>query len=143
MKKILLYIMALVALGSCVKPDERERDSDNELRSLKAYVYYDENNPQLYEEVDLLSGMYLADKGMASFTFPSDPLKYNSSTLSRCRIEASIPSSAVLVMTDENGESKDCGIGNWHNLFNTSLYFNIIADNGDVKKYKIVCRCVN
>ena len=118
MKKILLYIMALVALGSCVKPDERERDSDNELRSLKAYVYYDENNLKLYEEVDLLSGMYLADKGMASFTFPSDPLKYN-------------------------GESKDCGIGNWHNLFNTSLYFNIIADNGDVKKYKIVCRCVN
>ncbi|MGM9788287.1 MAG: hypothetical protein ACI3ZF_05225 [Candidatus Cryptobacteroides sp.] len=143
MKKVLLYIMSLVALISCVKPDERERDSANELRSLKAYVYYDQQNLNLYEEVDLLSGVYLEDKGLASYTFPSDEEKFNSFSLSRCRLEASIPSTAVLRMTDENGVEKNCGIGAWHNLFNTSLYFNIVADNGDVRKFKMVCRCAN
>ena len=47
------------ALFSCVKPDERVRDASTELRSLKAFVYYDESNLSKYEEVDLLSGMYI------------------------------------------------------------------------------------
>ena len=54
------------ALLSCVKPDERVRDASTELRSLKAFVYYDESNLSKYEEVDLLSGMYIEEKGLAS-----------------------------------------------------------------------------
>ena len=143
MKKIALFMMVAFALFSCVKPDERVRDASTELRSLKAFVYYDESNLSKYEEVDLLSGMYIEEKGLASYTFPDDAEKFNESSLKKCRVEASLPSAARLVLTDENGNEKSCGLEGWHNLYNTSLYFNIVADNGDTKNFKIQTRCQN
>ena len=81
MKKIALFMTVAFALFSCVKPDERVRDASTELRSLKAFVYYDESNLSKYEEVDLLSGMYIEEKGLASYTFPDDAEKFNESSL--------------------------------------------------------------
>ena len=131
MKKIALFMTVAFALFSCVKPDERVRDASTELRSLKAFVYYDESNLSKYE------------KGLASYTFPDDAEKFNESSLKKCRVEASLPSAARLVLTDENGNEKSCGLEGWHNLYNTSLYFNIVADNGDTKNFKIQTRCQN
>ena len=93
--------------------------------------------------VDLLSGMYIEEKGLASYTFPDDAEKFNESSLKKCRVEASLPSAARLVLTDEHGNEKSCGLEGWHNLYNTSLYFNIVADNGDTKNFKIQTRCQN
>lgn len=130
-------------MAACVKPDERVHNPSTELSSLKAFVYYDESNLSRYEEVDLLSGMYISDKGVASYSFPSDPVKFNSNSLKKCRVEAVIPATAVLVLTDESGSEKSCGLEGWHDLYNSSLYFSVIADDGSVKRYKISCRCVD
>lgn len=135
--------MATFALLACVKPDERQKDSSTELSALKAYVYYDETNLSTYEEVDLLSGMYIEEKGLASYTFPDDKEKFNENTLKRCRLEAIIPATAKIVSTDENGNEKSCGLDGWYDLNNTTIYFNIVANNGDRKNFKIQTRCLN
>ncbi len=143
MKKYIALIIATLSLIACIKPDERQRDSSTELSALKAYVYYDDANLSIYEEVDLLSGMYIEDKGLASYTFPDDKVKFNESTLKRCRLEAIIPATAKIVSTDENGKEKDYGLDGWHNLNNSTIYFNIVADNGGRKSFKIQTRCLN
>lgn len=139
----MMFALALISLVACVKPDERQKDSSTELSSLKAYVYYDEANLSIYEEVDLLSGMYIEEKGLASYTFPDDKEKFNESTLKRCRLEAIIPATAKIVSTDENGNEMNCGLDGWHNLNNSTIYFNVVADNGDRKNFKIQTRCLN
>lgn len=135
-------LFMVFALCSCVKPDERQKDGSLELRSLKAFVYYDENDLSVYEEVDLLSGMYLEDKGLASYTFPSDADRFNSSTLKRCRLEATVPSTAKVVLTDENGTGKGCGLDGWFDLYNAVVYFNVVADDGNFKNFKITTHCL-
>lgn len=141
MKKIFMALAAAILCASCAKPDERVLDNDCTLSTLKAFVYYDSEDVSKNEELDLLSGMYLPDKGSASFTFPEDELKYNSSTLQKCRLEATIPSTARLEMTDENGLGLGFGLEGWHDLYNRSIYFKVIAANGDVLQYKVSCRC--
>lgn len=139
---VIVLINALMVFLACGKIDERELNSDCELSALKAYVYYKEGDLSVYEEVDLLSGMYLPEKGAASFTFPNDEEKFNANSLKKCRLEATIPSTARVVLSDENGNETNCGIEGWHNLYNSSIYFNVVADSGEVKKYKVNCRCI-
>lgn len=143
MKRYMFIAVLAMMLCACVKPDEREKDASCELRSLKAYVYYDVEDFSKYREVDLLSGMYIEDQGIATFTFPDEAEVFNQNTLGRCRVEATVPSTAKVVMADESGNSKNYGIGGWHDLYNASIYFNIIADNGVIKNFQIICRCRN
>lgn len=142
MKKIIAMIFLAVALCACVKPDVREHDSSTALRALKAFVYTDENDLSVYEEFDLLSGMYLEEQGLATYTFPKDAA-CNASTLSRCRLEATVPNTASLEMLSENGHSLGKGLEGWHNLYNTTIYFKVVADSGDIKNFSITCRCIN
>ena len=142
MKKILLGLFMVFSLCSCIKPDERQKDTSTQLRSLKAFVYYDAQNLSVYEEVDLLSGMYIEDKGLASYTFPEDAEKFNSSTLKRCRLEAIIPSAARIVLTSGDGVEMSYGLDGWFDLYNTTICFNIISDSGDIKNFKITTRCL-
>lgn len=138
----MIGLLMVFSLLSCVKPDERQKDTSTELRSLKAFVYYDADNLSVYEEVDLLSGMYIEEKGLASYTFPEDAQKFNSSTLKKCRLEAGIPSAARIVLSSEDGQEKSYGLDGWFDLYNAVIYFNIISDSGDIKKFKITTRCL-
>ena len=135
MKKIILAIVAAILCASCAKPDERVLDDNCTLSTLKAFVQN--------EEFDLLSGMYIADKGTASFTFPEDASKYNSTTLKKCRLEAGIPSTARLELTDEDGTPLGEGLEGWHDLYDQTIFFKLIAANGEVFQYKVTCRCKN
>lgn len=141
MKKLAIIIAAL-ALCACVKPDGRELDSSTQLRALKCLVYTDENDLSKYEELDLLSGMYVEESGVASFTFPDDPV-YSRTTLSRCRLEATIPNTATLVLLDEGGNSLGRGLEGWHNLYNSNIYFKVVAYSGEFKNFSVTCRCNN
>lgn len=143
MKKILFPLLAVLSLSmaSCIKPDSPELDSKASLSALKCYVYYDPSNLSLYKELDLLSGMYLPEQGAASFTFPSEPELYNEETLSRCRIEATVPSTARVELVDADGNTMAEGLGGWHNLYNTTFWFNVIAADGTLKMYQISCNC--
>ncbi len=142
MKKIIIALGLVLCMSFCVKPDERQRDSSLELNSLKAYVYYNQDNLSLYEEVDLMSGMYIEEKGLLSFTFPEDEVKFNANSLKRCRIEAGIPSTASVVLCDEAGVEKSSGLDGWFDLYNNTLYFKIKADNSDFKIFKITTFCL-
>lgn len=141
MKRILTAVAAAILCASCAKPDERVPDNNCTLSTLKAFVYYDSEDVSKNEELDLLGGMYIPDKGSASFTFPDDEVKYNANTLKQCRLEATIPSTARLEMTDENGAGLGIGLEGWHDLYNRTIYFRVVAANGDIFQYKVSCRC--
>ncbi len=137
MKQIKFIILAAVALlASCQKPILPEADVKNELSALKCYVYYDEADMTVKSELNVLSGTYNPERGVISFTFPEDPEKYNAQTLQRCRLEASIPPTATLVETDAAGASLGRGIGDFRNLANTTVYFKVVAANGEAKQYQ-------
>lgn len=143
MKRLIIFaVAAAMTLCGCAKVDVPERSGNAALTGLKANVYYDESNLSLYRTVDLLSGMHVSgDVESYSFTFPEDRALYNETTLSRCRIEATIPVTAVLEMTDSDGKPLGCGVGGWQNLYNSTLYFRITAADGSTESYEIFCRC--
>lgn len=144
MKKIIIAVLAGLVFAGCAKLDTPKLDSSCSLSTLKAYVYVDaEKLSASPTEVDLLSGMYIKEKGNASYTFPEDASKFNAQTLKRCRLEAAIPSTARLEMTDENGNGLGKGLEGFHDLYNQTFYFKVIAADGTFFQYKVSCKCKN
>lgn len=138
MKYIKILFLALLAAVSCQKLDYPEADTSNTLSSLKCYVYYDTENLKLYETVDVLSGGTFNDQmGAITYTFPTGE-RYTSETLKRCRLEATIPSTARLVETDAKGNEIGSGIGGMRDLSaaKTTIYFKVIAADGSEKRYQ-------
>ncbi len=133
---IILVALTALAAFSCQKPIMPEADNKNELAALKCYVYYDEADMTKKAELNVLSGSYNPERGVISFTFPEDAEKFNAQALSRCRLEASIPPTATIVETDAAGKSLGRGIGDFRNLANATVCFQIIAANGDAKQYQ-------
>lgn len=127
---------ALLATVSCQKLDEPVPDTACTLNALKCYVYTDTEDWNKSVELDALSGTYDAKRGIISYTFPDDATLYNQQTLSRCRLEASIPATARLVEVDAMGQELDQGIGGMRNLYNKTIYFKVIAANGDTMSYQ-------
>lgn len=138
MKYIKILFLALLAAVSCQKLDYPEADASNTLSSLKCYVYYDTENLRNYETVDVLSGGTFNDQmGAITYTFPTGE-RYTSETLKRCRLEATIPSTARLVETDAKGNEIGAGIGGMRDLSaaKTTIYFKVIAADGSEKRYQ-------
>lgn len=138
MKYIKILFLALLAAVSCQKLDYPEADTSNTLSSLKCYVYYDTENLRNYETVDVLSGGTFNDQmGAITYTFPTGE-RYTSETLKRCRLEATIPSTARLVETDAKGNEIGAGIGGMRDLSaaKTTIYFKVIAADGTEKRYQ-------
>ncbi len=139
MKYIKILFLALLAAVSCQKLDYPEADTSNTLSSLKCYVYYDTENLRNYETVDVLSGGTFNDQmGAITYTFPTGE-RYTSETLKRCRLEATIPSTARLVETDAKGNEIGAGIGGMRDLSaaKTTVYFKVVAADGSEKKYQV------
>jgi len=130
--------LAVLAAVSCQKLDYPKADTSNELASLKCYVYYDEENLKLYETIDVLSGgAFNEQMGAITYTFPQGE-RYTSETLKRCRLEATVPSTARLVETDAQGNEKGNGIGGMRDFSagRTTVYFKIVAADGTAKRYQ-------
>lgn len=139
MKYIKILFLALLAAVSCQKLDYPEADASNELSSLKCYVYYDSDNLKNYETIDVLAGgTFNEQMGAISYTFPSGE-RYTSETLTRCRLEATIPATARLVETDAQGNGLGGGIGGFRNFSaaRTTVYFKVIAADGAEKRYQV------
>ncbi|MBQ8837814.1 MAG: hypothetical protein IJ005_00680, partial [Bacteroidales bacterium] len=111
MKYIKYIFLAILAAVSCQKLDYPEADTANTISTLKCFVYYDETNLRLYQEVNLLSQNYNEKMGAVTYTFPDDPERFNAESLKRCRLEAAIPSTARLVEIDATGKELGTGIG--------------------------------
>lgn len=138
MKYIKILFLSLLTVVSCQKLDYPEADASNELSSLKCYVYYDSDNLKSYETIDVLAGgTFNEQMGAISYTFPSGE-RYTSETLTRCRLEATIPSTARLVEVDAQGNELGAGIGGFRNFSaaRTTIYFKVIAADGSEKKYQ-------
>ncbi len=136
-QSILIAAALLIASAcSCQKLDTIELDSSNTINGLKCYVYYNLDDWTTKVELDALSGTYNADKGAISYTFPDDADKYNTQTLSRCRLEVSIPSTASVIEVDALGDKIADSIGGLRNLCNKTVYFKVIAANGDERSYQ-------
>jgi hypothetical protein len=75
--------------------------------------------------------------GAITYTFPTGE-RYTAETLKRCRLEATIPSTARLVETDARGEQIGNGIGGMRDFSagKTTVYFKVIAADGSEKKYQ-------
>lgn len=137
-RKNLLYIIAgiLTVFVSCQKLDYQQPDDAKEISAFKCFVYYDEENYSLYKELDVLSGTYNPGMGAVNFTFPDEPEWYNDNSLQRCRLEVTIPSTAVLVETDAFGNELGTGIGGMRDLRSRTVYFKVKAADGGEKKYQ-------
>ncbi|HIW52523.1 MAG TPA: hypothetical protein H9919_03805 [Candidatus Alistipes excrementipullorum] len=131
-----MFAALLFSAVSCRKLDEPVPDTENTINALKCYVYYDSENWNNKVELDALSGTYNAERGIIQYTFPADDELYNSETLTRCRLEASIPSTARLVEVDAMGEELGHGIGGMRSLYNKTIYFKVIAANGEARSYQ-------
>lgn len=139
MKRILtILFLALLAAVSCQKLDKPELDTANTLNSLKCIVYYDAENLRTYEQIDVLgSGTVNHQMGAITYTFPTGE-RFTSETLKRCRLEATIPSTARIVETDPRGDELGNGIGGMRDFSagKTTIYFKVIAADGSEKKYQ-------
>ncbi len=138
--KQLLFIIALPLLFACQKPDYPEGDSSVELSALKAFVYYDIEHPSQKQEADLMSGTVNRERGLISYTFPASDGKYTRQTLSRCHMEATIPTTASLEMLDAAGKSLSHGFTESIDLCNTTIYFRITAANGTSQNWQLTCK---
>ena len=143
MKRIIYILLAVLAIASCQKLQHPEKDSSTKLNSLKCFVYADADNLRNYLEVDVLNGgTYSEEKGAIAYTFPSataqDQEKFNATTLKKCRLEATIPSTATLVELDAVGNELGKGIGGFRDFSakRTTIYFKIVAADGTEKKYQ-------
>lgn len=142
MKKYLIqFIQPLVALllfASCLQTDEHIMSAENSISGLKCFVYYDSNDLTKKQEIDLLSVVNQAT-GNGTYTFPSDPM-YTSATLTRCRLEVTIPTTATLVETDYDGNKISSSIGGQRSLYKTTVAFKVRAATGQEKLYRIQFR---
>lgn len=139
MKRILtILFIAVLAAVSCQKLDYPKADSSNTLSTLKCYVYYDATNLKLYETIDILSGgSFNEQMGAIAYTFPEGE-RFTAETLKRCRLEATIPSTAKVEEIDARGNSLGQGIGGWRDFSagKTTIYFKVVAADGSEKKYQ-------
>ena len=139
MKRIFtILFLALITAVSCQKLDKPEPDTNNNLTSLKCMVYYDTANLRVYETINVLtSGTFNQQMGAITYSFPQGE-RYTSETLKRCRLEATIPSTATLVEVDALGNKIGDGIGGMRDLSaaKTTIYFKVIAADGTEKKYQ-------
>lgn len=132
MKKILLLIICAFLAFSCVEPVFPEGDSACTLSALKVWVY-DADGNVVEKGLNALGGMYDAEAGAGMFKFPT-----TITDVSRCRLEATIPSTATIVETDALWNPLGHGIGGLRNLNNVTVYFTVQAANGiDSKNYQI------
>lgn len=140
MKRIIsILFLAILAAVSCQKLDTPELDTANHLSSLKCIVYYDVTNLRLYDQIDVLnSGTFNQEMGAITYKFPQGE-RYTAETLKRCRLEATIPSTARLVEIDAMGNVISDGIGGMRDLSagKTTIYFKVIAADGSEKKYQV------
>ena len=139
-KRIICLLALVTVFAGCQKLVMPKDDSACDLRSLTVYVHYDAENPSLYESFDALTGNLDEATGEGTFSFPKDPEKYNAETLARCTVEAVIPSTATMVVYDEDGNVLPGGLGGTWNLANHSVIFNVVAANGDKKHYDFLFR---
>lgn len=142
MKKILYYIISIVmltSLSSCQEVDTPKLNNACTLTGLKAYIYYDESNLSKKQEVNLLSGTFMQDRGYIEYDFIKDDVMYTESTLAACRLEATIPSTATAELLDLFGKPVGKGLGGTHNLCDNTIMFRVVAADGTVKNYQLVC----
>lgn len=140
MKKWLLAAVVLLLGGvSCQKLQYPVRSGDTSLSGLKCFVYYDADQPFVRQELNLLSGTFNQERGLISYVFPSDD-RFTPAALRRCRIEATIPPTAVLTLTDAAGSPLGHGFEGFYDLSGTTLYFQITAADGSVKSYQLTCK---
>ena len=71
---------------------------------------------------------------------PKDPEKYNAQTLARCTVEATIPSTAKLVVYDEEGNVREQGLGGTWDLANHSIVMDVVAASGKTRRYDFLFR---
>lgn len=144
MKKIMLLAAVLfVAAISCQELQYPEFSSDTSLSGLKCFVpYSDSLGNKKSQEVDLLSGKTNMERGLISFTFPSGDI-YSADNVSHCRIEATIPATAVLEVTDAFGEGTGHGFFGTFDLSGQTVYFMITAADGSSKSYQLTCKISN
>ena len=138
MKYIKILFLAVLAAVSCQKLDKPEPDTNNTLTSLKCMVYYDTANLRVYETIDVLnSGTFNQQMGAITYSFPQSE-RFTSETLKRCRLEATIPSTATLIETDAVGNKVGGSIGGMRDFSagKTTIYFKVIAADGTEKKYQ-------
>ena len=133
-------ILALAGVLSCQKLVLPADDKACDLRSLTVHVHYDPSDPSKTMDFDAMTDALDPETGEATFSFPRDPELYNAETLSRCTVEASIPSTATLVAYDEEGNVRKGGLGGYWNLANGSVVFDIVAANGDKSHYDFLFR---
>ncbi|MBR1574534.1 MAG: hypothetical protein IJ652_06785 [Bacteroidales bacterium] len=139
-KKWIYSLFALVVLGACQSLVQPKDDDACDLRALTVRVHYDAADPSLTEDFDAMSGGVDAETGEATFSFPRDAERYNAETLSRCTLEAVIPSTASLVVYDADGAVREGGLGGVWNLANGSVVFDVVAANGARKHYDFLFR---
>lgn|GEM_PF-1041365 len=132
--------LALSALTGCAKPEYTPASGDKTLSSLKCYVYYDPENPTRKTEVNLLSGTFNRERGLISYVFRLDGSIITEDKLSRCRIEATIPATAKLELTDEAGKGLGHGFEGMFDLRATTLFFVITAADGSEARYQLTCK---
>ena len=140
MKKWILAAMILLAPAlSCQKLQFPVRSDDTSLNGLKCFVYYDAEQPSVRQELNLLTGTFNRERGIISYTFPSDE-RFTPAAIQRCRLEATIPPTAVLELTDAAGSGLGHGFEGFYDLRNKTLYFRITAADGTVKSYQLTCK---
>ena len=94
---------------------------------------------QPLQELNLLTGTFNKERGLISYTFPADE-RFTPAAIQRCRIEATIPPTAVLELTDAGGTALGHGFEGFYDLRNKTLYFRITAADGTVKSYQLTCK---
>lgn len=140
MKKWILAAMILLAPAlSCQKLQFPVRSDDTSLNGLKCFVYYDAEQPSVRQELNLLTGTFNRERGIISYTFPSDE-RFTLAAIQRCRLEATIPPTAALELTDAAGSGLGHGFEGFYDLRNKTLYFRITAADGTVKSYQLTCK---
>ena len=137
----MIYMLAaILLLAGCQKLVLPKDDDACDLRSLTVYVHYDPDKPAIYDSFDALTGNLDEATGEATFSFPKDPEKYNAETLARCTVEAVIPSTAKLVVYDEEGNVVPTGLGGTWDLANHSIVLDVVAASGKSRHYDFLFR---
>lgn len=138
MRYFKILLLTVLAAVSCQKLDTPKADSSNELSALKCFVYHDAENLRTYQELDVLAGgTFNQQMGAVNYTFTHE--KCTAESMKRCRLEATIPSTARLVETDAVGNVIADGIGGMRDLSKarTTVYFKVIAADCNEKRYQV------
>lgn len=130
-----LFVLPLL-FCACQKLDTPPLDSSNKINGFKCFVYYNAANWDDKLELNVMDGKVDQEKGTVVYTFPTDP-KITKESVSRCRLELSIPPTATVKEIDASDNEISAGIGGIRNLYKTTVYFKVVAANGEEKKYQV------